>query len=83
MCQYNYLLISKNFDIIFFNELNIFSHFRIELWQHFYNQLLIMYIFVNSGNTMNGSFQWTDAEFRIDQVNIVTMNILELDMQHR
>ena len=42
-----------------------------------------MYIFVNSGNTMNGSFQWTDAEFRIDQVNIVTMNILELDMQHR
>ena len=40
-------------------------------------------IFVNSGNTMNKSFQWTDTVFPIDQVNIVTMNILELDMQCR
>ena len=39
--------------------------------------------FVNSGNTMNESFQWTDTVFRIDQVNIVTMNILKSDMQHR
>ena len=39
--------------------------------------------FVNSGNMMNESFQWTDTVFRIDQVNIVTMNILELDMQCR
>ena len=39
--------------------------------------------FVNSGNTMNESFQMTDTVFRIDQVNIVTKNILELDMQCR
>ena len=39
--------------------------------------------FVNSGNMMNESFQWTDTVFRIDQVNIVTMNILVLDMQCR
>ena len=39
--------------------------------------------FVNSGNTMNESFQRTDTLFRIDQVNIVAMNILKSDMQHR
>ena len=32
---------------------------------------------------MNESFQMTDTVFRIDQVNIVTKNILELDMQCR
>ena len=32
---------------------------------------------------MNESFQWTDTVFRIDQVNIVTMNILKLDVQCR
>ena len=34
-------------------------------------------VFVNSGNTMNESFQRTDYVFRIDQVNIVTKNVLE------
>ena len=43
----------------------------------------VKHIFVNSGNMMNKSFQWTDAVFRIDQVNKVTMNILETDMQFR
>ena len=37
--------------------------------------------FVNSGNTMNESFQRTDTVFRINQVNIVTKNILESDMK--
>ena len=37
--------------------------------------------FVNSGNTMNKSFQRTDTVFQIDQVNIVTKNILELDIE--
>ena len=36
--------------------------------------------FVNIGNTIKESFQWTDTVFRINQVNIVTMNILELDI---
>ena len=39
--------------------------------------------FVNSGNTMNESFQRTDTVFQIDQVNIVTKNILELDIKCR
>ena len=39
--------------------------------------------FVNIGNTIKESFQWTDTVFRINQVNIVTMNILKLDMQRR
>ena len=39
--------------------------------------------FVNSANTMNKSFQWTDTVFQIDLVNIVTKKILELDMQCR
>ena len=42
-----------------------------------------MSTFVNSGNTMNKSFQRTDTAFRIDQVNIVTKNILESDTECR
>ena len=40
-----------------------------------------MSTFVN--NTMNKSFQRTDTVFRIDQVNIVTKNILESDTECR
>ena len=36
--------------------------------------------FVNSGNRMNKSFQSTDTVFWIDQINIVTKNILKLDI---
>ena len=36
--------------------------------------------FVNSGNTTNQTFQRTYTVFQIDQVNIGTMNILELDI---
>ena len=39
--------------------------------------------FVNSGNTMNKSFQRTDDVFWIDQVNIVIKNILKLDIERR
>ena len=39
--------------------------------------------FVNSGNTMNKSFQRTDTVFWIDEVDIVTKNILELDIECR
>ena len=39
---------------------------------------LFLHSFVNSGNMMNKSFQWTDTGFQIDQVNKVTMNILKL-----
>ena len=39
--------------------------------------------FVKSGNTMNDRFQRTDDVFQIDQVNIGTINILELDMKHK
>ena len=37
--------------------------------------------FVNSGNMMNESFQWTDTVFRIDQVNIGTINVIKSDVQ--
>ena len=50
---------------------------------HYLNIILNLICFVNSGNTMNKSFQRTDTVFRIDQVNIVTKNILELDIQRR
>ena len=39
--------------------------------------------FGNCGNMMNESFQSTDDVFRIVQVNIGTMNILESDMKRR
>ena len=39
--------------------------------------------FVKSGNTMNERFQRTDDVFQIDQVNIGTINILELDVKHK
>ena len=32
---------------------------------------------------MNERFQWTDTVFQINPVNIVSMNILKLDMQPR
>ena len=39
--------------------------------------------FVNSGNTMNESFQRTDTVFRFVQVNTVTKNIFESDIERR
>ena len=57
------------------------------LWRNFQHQFLLHLflgiLFVNSGNMMNESFQKTDTLFWTNQVNIVTMNILQLDMQHR
>ena len=42
--------------------------------------VVIFHSFVNSGNTMKESFQRTDTVFWIDQVNIVTKNILKSDI---
>ena len=53
---------------------------RLDIWwETFFDQTLIFFC----DNTMNESFKWTDTVFRINQVNIVTMNILELDVQCR
>ena len=53
---------------------------RLDIWwETFFDQTLIFFC----DSTMNESFKWTDTVFRINQVNIVTMNILELDVQCR
>ena len=58
-------------------------NFKNTHWLEEGSLLKLLPNFVNSGNTMNKSFQRTDTVFQIDQVNIVTKNILELDIKCR